>query len=584
MRIHKVFSNKESFKEVNFKDGFNIIYADKVSDSSDGDSRNGLGKTMLLNIINYCLGSGLPKKLDKDELKDWTFGINIELNGKEYSIQRKIITPNYVYVEGDVSNWQHKPEETSADEIHEFKIDNYNEILGRLIFDVNTSSFDDLKYVPSFRNLMSYFTRTDVVAFNDPFRHFSRQPTWSIQVANGYLLGLNWRDAARLQEILKQKDVFAKLKSASKEGILDGFTGSVGELESEEVRLNSSYKTVETKLASFQVHEQYYEVQTEANELTATVHGLLNKINLNEQILTKYRESFLAEKDLSPQEVEGLYSQVGVNFNDTIVRKLDEVQSFHQQIIENRKEYLQEEVEKLEKSIKEAKKEIEQLSTKKADLMLILESHGALEEYSNLQNRATKMKHQIEEIRSSIQRINDFNNRLSDIKVSIEELLKNLRLDYQERKSVVSDAIEAFNSNSQYLYSQSGILAIDVTDNGYKFNVDIKRADSDGISNMKVFCYDLTLVELWKKHHDKSMLIFHDSKIFGDVDERQIAKSLKLAQMKTEELGFQYICSINSDQVPRSEFDEDFSQIFDSSIVLKLTDKGNEGNLLGVSF
>ncbi|MFM5970243.1 MAG: DUF2326 domain-containing protein [Dolichospermum sp.] len=45
---------------------------------------------------------------------------------------------------------------------------------------------------------------------------------------------------------------------------------------------------------------------------------------------------------------------------------------------------------------------------------------------------------------------------------------------------------------------------------------------------------------------------------------------------------FQYICTLNSDRVPRSDFALDFD--FDSFVRLRLTDEGEEGKLLGISF
>jgi uncharacterized protein YydD (DUF2326 family) len=54
------------------------------------------------------------------------------------------------------------------------------------------------------------------------------------------------------------------------------------------------------------------------------------------------------------------------------------------------------------------------------------------------------------------------------------------------------------------------------------------------------------------------------------------------AQEVTEEIGCQYICTLNSDMVPRNEFSSDFD--FDSHVRLILTDKKPADSLLGFHF
>ena len=73
--IHKVFANNSSFHSVIFEKGFNVVLAEKDSSDDDKDSRNGIGKSSLIEIIHFCLGSDLKrsKTLSKNFLKDWIF-------------------------------------------------------------------------------------------------------------------------------------------------------------------------------------------------------------------------------------------------------------------------------------------------------------------------------------------------------------------------------------------------------------------------------------------------------------------------------------------------------------------------------
>jgi uncharacterized protein YydD (DUF2326 family) len=98
---------------------------------------------------------------------------------------------------------------------------------------------------------------------------------------------------------------------------------------------------------------------------------------------------------------------------------------------------------------------------------------------------------------------------------------------------------------------------------------------------MKIFCYDLMLAQLWSQNTSSPHILIHDSTIFDGVDERQVALALELSARESERLGFKYICTLNSDEIPSAAFSPEFN--FDSFVRLRLTD--NEGgNLLGIDF
>ena len=75
--------------------------------------------------------------------------------------------------------------------------------------------------------------------------------------------------------------------------------------------------------------------------------------------------------------------------------------------------------------------------------------------------------------------------------------------------------------------------------------------------------------------------MIHDSIIFADVDERQKALALQLAESESRNNGFQYICTMNSDNVPHGDF-KNFD--FDKYVVKTFTDASEDGGLLGIRF
>ena len=148
----------------------------------------------------------------------------------------------------------------------------------------------------------------------------------------------------------------------------------------------------------------------------------------------------------------------------------------------------------------------------------------------------------------------------------------------------MENAFKSFNRNSENLYNDPGILSINVTEAGYKYDVEIKRARSEGIGYMKIFCYDLTLIQLLSGMNDKWESLIHDSTIFNGVDERQIAKALELAASEAEKQGFQYICALNSDTIPYDDFSESFKSEFKKHVIITFTDATDNGGLLGIRY
>ena len=175
-----------------------------------------------------------------------------------------------------------------------------------------------------------------------------------------------------------------------------------------------------------------------------------------------------------------------------------------------------------------------------------------------------------------------FEQGRSAIIVEQELLQQNAISDMSERLEQKEEAILTFNSYSEALYDAPGTLSINVKKKGFKFNVDIQRSGSHGIGNMKIFCYDLMLAKLWAKKEKTPVFLVHDSIIFADVDERQKALALQLAEAESGKENFQYICTMNSDNVPRGDFDKDFN--FDKYVVQVLTDVSEDGGLLGIRF
>jgi uncharacterized protein YydD (DUF2326 family) len=109
--IQAIRCDQPSFREIEFKPGFNVVLATRSLAATDKDSRNGAGKTTFIEIIHYCLGSKADKKnrLMAPQLQGWTFTTDLDLHGKAFRVSRNTADPRMVALEGDFSDWPIKP-------------------------------------------------------------------------------------------------------------------------------------------------------------------------------------------------------------------------------------------------------------------------------------------------------------------------------------------------------------------------------------------------------------------------------------------------------------------------------------------
>jgi uncharacterized protein YydD (DUF2326 family) len=580
--IHEITSSLPTFRTVTFQPGLNIVLADKTKTSTKDDSRNGVGKSTLIEIVHFCLGSDIQQgdTLAHPDLKGVTFDLVFDLRDERVRVSRSTSARQYVTLTGGkFSTWPYKPTESSTG--WRLKTSEWNAVLGSRLFNAPTDS--NRKYKPSFRSLISYVARRGKEAFNDAFYHHRKQPTWDVQVNNAFLLGLDWEDASDWQNLKDQKKLLDTLKSAAKSGLMNAVLGSVGELEAERITVDQRVRAVGAELRSFKVHEQYRELEARADAITHEHQRLSNANVIDRRLLDQYRKSVETEKAPDNKQVALLYASAGVSLPETVTKRLDEVESFHTRLVINRRQFLGSEIDKLEKRIADRSVLIEHLREERDDIMAVLRGHGALDQFLRMQEAHTRDLATLKDLESRLENLRRFEQGRSALKIELERLQQRARENYDHRKEERARAVQIFGQYSRDLYKdEAGHLVIDIDDSGFRFAIEKMRTRSTGIISMKIFCYDLMLASIHAEDKAKPGFLVHDSQLFADVDGRQVATALMLAIKETESKGFQYICMFNSDKLPTAELPSEFD--LDTVTAIRLTDKDAAGSLLGMRF
>ena len=581
--IHGVSANQKSFHAVTFTTGLNIILAERSTISTEKDTRNGIGKSTLIEIIDFCLGSRLTKGkgLLIEPLEQWAFTIDITLDGNRVKVTRSVAEQNLIVVDGPTKGWTEQPDIDEKTGQKFFRADRWRTLLGWVLFDI-PRSVDQLPYKPSYRSLVSYLVRLGSDAYSSPFRHFRQQKTWDIQLHIAYLLGMNWEYAARWQGLKDKEDSIKAFETAIKTGAMEGAIGTVGELETQRIQLEQQAITAAKALETFKVHPQYESIQQDANRLTTDIHNLANDNVTDRRRLTCYEESIKEENPPAATSIELLYEESGLVFPDAVKKTLDEARDFHRQIVSNRSDFLETEIKRIREAIDAREDEIKKLIDRRAEVLQVLQTHGALQEMTKLQERNVELRGSLDRVQARLQEMKNLKVTKREVKTAKTDLVQSAEKDHEQRRDIWSNAVRLFNENSQVLYKTPGKLIIDVGDTGYKYHVDIERSGSEGIEKMKIFCFDLAVLQLQMQIGHGIDFLIHDTLMYDAVDARQRALAFEHADVVTKTLGGQYICTINSDMVPTDDFSAGFD--FLKHVRLTLSDASPSVSLLGVRF
>ena len=587
--IHRIYSDLDSFRELRLGPGLNVVVADKSAESTDKQTRNGAGKTSLVELVHFLLAERADTNsiFRADELARWSFGLDFDLAGVRVQVKRSGATKGKVVVTNvdvPVGAQQTTLDIGAIDQT--ISNNDWNSILGAKMFGLSEDAAGaNKKFAPTFRSLFPYFARRqDSGGFVSHESHSSKQPPWNQQVAISYLLGLDWSVPQRFEDLREQERTIRVLKKSAGRGTLPGFRGSAAFLRTQVALAESKALRLKQQLDSFTVVPEYQAIEREASDLTKEMNRLANENTADRELLDQLKESIEAEQPPEIGDLKVLYQEARILLPERITRRFDEAVKFRRVVIENRKAHLRSEIQRIEQRIEKRNDKKEVMGKRRAQLMEILDRGGALEQYTLLQKEYSRQQAETETLKQQLLTADRLEGERNKAEIERRQLRERLRQDFHEQQNVLDDAVVLFEELSEALYERerTGNLTIDATANGPTFNVQIDAQRSRGINNMQTFCFDIMLAVIASRRGVSPNFLVHDSHLFDGVDERQVAKALQIGREYAEKYGFQYLVTLNSDAIPNDGFNSGF-EIRDYILPVNLDDSPR-GGLFGIRF
>lgn len=572
--IHNIFSSLATFKALEFKSGLNVLVAQKEVGATDKQTRNRAGKTSLVETIHFLTGSNADKGslFRSTALGEESFGMTLDLGGQSVTAERSGKQKARINVEG-ADFLKGKTHLSNTEWI---------ELLGEKMFGLHALPEEDGR-APTFRSLFAYFVRRQLSgAFTTPEKQATMQQAGDYQVALLYLLGLDWKIASDWQKVRDREKTLAELKKAAGAGAFGCIIGKASDLRTQVTVAEAALKEMQAHLADFHVLPEYAQMEAEADGLTRRINDLSNGNVIDIAAIRDLEAAMSSEAPPPLDELERIYAEAGVILPGLAVKRYDEVRSFHESVVRNRRDYLAEELEAAKLRVEQREQEKQGLVSRRAEIMNVLKTHGALDQFSKLQADAARKEAEVEALRQRFEAAEQLEGTKNELEIERNRLTLRLRRDFAEQNDHLSEAILAFEETSKRLYESAGSITVGETSNGPIFQFPMQGSRSKGIKNMQIFCFDMMLMRLCAKRGIGPGFLVHDSHLFDGVDGRQVVSALKVGAETANELGFQYIVTMNEDDAFKEQiagFD-----LKDYVLPVVLTDAREDGGLFGFRF
>ncbi|MCO4129458.1 DUF2326 domain-containing protein [Enterobacter kobei] len=563
MKLIRLTCDQPTFHPVHFNDtGLTLIIGDS-SKEKEGSS-NGVGKTLILGLVQHCLGANADKKLTS-AVPDWWFSLLFSHNGVEYLISRTGNGKKLLLNDKTISL---KAFKDLLDKIGIFNLEN------------------NIPYL-SFRSLFkrfSRYTRDDCIS---PTRT-KKEQDFEALLRTAFLLGIDHNLILSKRNNKQELDkVSQSLKNWQDDDILKDMFRAGSQPKVRYEWLEREIPRLQDELNTFQVHEQYRAIENETNRLTIKLREVEKNKNIAEFKVSNIEKTLLSHPDISREDLLELYNGLQEIFKPETLAHFESVENFHKSLSFNRKKRLENDKIKLLLEIESLKIDINDISALRDSYLESLQGKKAFDEYAVIARQLAEFKEEKE-------RLHDYLN----FSINLQKKAQNLRERKveQDRLAVnyastnpLSEYDKFFAELAEIMYPRvpAGIvLDVNTGDNKirYDLSIQIEGDDSDGINDARILCFDW-LVFTCGENHAMDML-WHDNRLFADIDPGVRARWFSFVNQSLKRSGKQYIASLNTENFNAMETTLSEIEMLElkSKIVLTLRGDKAENKLLGIQF
>lgn len=592
MILKKLYLEPESiFDPVIFKPGINFIFGKKeVAEGEEKEPLNGIGKSTFLDLIDFALLASFTKRnskrlyaaYSKGILKDKSVVLEFEIDNTIYSITRFFSDPNKAQL-SEISE-RGNTKFLSVDDV---KVSLCDLIFKRNDYSGYYSNHWLRKLIPFYikiqktkrgRNLdpIQYIRETNEVELNQ-YHLFLLDIDNNLSVINYNVQN----QLKRLIPTIKELNNFIK----------DSY--NVESLPEAQKRINTlmvEISKLEESINLFRLSHKYKLNEDKANNLTAVIKKLWFENNSDEKKIESYRESLRNDIAVKAGNVKRIYTDLNELLAENIKKTLQEAIDFRKKLIASRKDFINDEIKKLEDNIEQRNKAITEKETERSEIFKLLAVQKAITDLTDAYAELDRKKSEAAALKAKIQVYLD----LSKEKAEVKETESKIETEIYSFKAKVSkqelDFAKVLLSIHDYIYPRSetidGFSIIPKENTNAKMKLDVltsTKAHSEGIGKGRILVYDLAVLFYSIHQNIKSpKFVIHDG-LFDGVDKTQFIKTcLFLEEQLLDGKNFQYFITLNEEGTLTENFGEsdkiNTDKISDEAVLILTPKKKLLGN------
>ena len=544
-------------KNVQFKPGINIILG-RYSGAEKPEGVNGIGKSSLVRLIDYCFLSDTAEKVflqsKYDFLRKENHDVILDFNvgEKRYFIRRDFASKSRIEFGEDIHH------------LISYDKTELKSIFTDLFF---VSTEDVFLSGNRFRTLMNFFIKDDINNQKrfEPinFLRYSSANEKEKTLYNFFLLNLPTRSILKFIELV---DEYGKSNDRIKdiEAELEKETGkTIDAYRSEKLEIENKIALLERRVSDFEFMENYKNIEQDLIELTSKINTRLDEYHALNRKLYKIKESYEYSPEFDTKEIRKLYNEMQDNFGDMVAQSLEKVLAFKKEILENRNKYLMEKEQKLDTAIQAILVEISPLEKERTMLYNMLREKGALDSITNTYEQIVLEKTALERNAQRVKQIDEIQATLSEIEINIGKTKRDMRMELKACENLINSFRTLFMDilkHAIYLAENIEDSYFNISDTGvkqtqlpFKIEVRIPKAEALGQARLNIVAYDLMvfLSSLTQERRLPDFLI-HDG-VFHGISQKTRIDTINYVNRRFSEFSnvtpFQYIITFNEDEI-----------------------------------
>jgi len=546
--LKRLYSDTELIDPVVFKEGINIVLG-RYSSSTNKEI-NGIGKSTLVRLIDYCL---LSRKAKNDYfnpsrypfLEGHSIILRFEINGIDFEIKRFFSESNKILF-GEEGNLQ------------EYSESELKEILGSEFF----KSYNPTYYEPTwFRKLIKFFIKDDINHHERkiPYNFVSPYERKNLLIVyNFYLLGLPNHNLYQLEEYDREISKLKEIKKKIVSSVESEFGKKIDELRGELLELEEKVKDFQKVLEEFNFAKTFEDLENELVKITTRISKLLPRIQELKRKLEYIQESYQIEIEVDIEETARYYEKLQRELGRFIRRSLEDIINFRKSLAENRKKYLSRKEKELKEELNRLWKEYYQLENKRQKIYKILDSKGEFSAIKTMYERLLEEATKYQRLKEAVQKIEEIEEEIREKERNVEAFYYRVVEDYANHREKIDKLNLSFRDITRKCTatSEGSYLLIELGDDRHhpiNIKVDIPKSFSHGRNQLKILLYDLCIFkELIENNRPVPFFLIHDG-VFHGIDTKTKIRTLNFINDLLSHQA-QYIVTFNEDEISE-EFD-----------------------------